>query len=118
MLGNTGDNVFEKVWPANTTPVAADGAGTNALSLGGYVIQNTAAAARYVRFFDKSSAPTMGTDLAKIVIPVAAGAVVSVDYNRPPGFTKGLWISVTTGQADNDNTAPVAGDVLLDVFYQ
>jgi hypothetical protein len=116
---SNGDKVFEKVWPGNTTPVAVDGNGAVPESLCGFILQNTAAAFRYVRLFDKASAPNMGTDLAKLVIPLAAGQVLAFPaLPRPPLFVNGLWVSVTTGQADNDSTAPTAGDVLLNLLYQ
>lgn len=116
---NAGDNVFEAVWPNNTTPQAPDGTGSSAVSLCGWVLQNTAAAARYVRFFDKASAPTMGTDKAKLVVPLAAASTPGpVMLPRPVLFKSGLWVSVTTGQADTDATAPAAGDVLANVLFQ
>lgn len=114
-----GDLVFEVVWPGNTTPVAADGTGTAPISLGGWNLFNVAAAARYVRFFNKGSAPTMGTDTAVLVIALAASGGKDVtQLLRPHLFEKGLWLSVTTGIADTDNSAPAASDVLVNVFYQ
>lgn len=110
-----GDSVFEVVWPGNTTPQQA---GTGAVSLGGWVLQNTAVSARYVRFFNSVAAPTMGTATAKLVVPLAAGQVLAVSIERPPAFGSGLWISVTAAQPDNDNTAPTSGDVLVNVLYQ
>lgn len=113
-----GDKVFERVWPGNTTPVAVDGAGNVANTLGGWVLFNAAASTRFVRFFNKGVAPTMGTDTARLVVPLPAGALANVGLVRPVLFDLGLWVSVTTAMADADNTAPVANDVLMTLFYQ
>jgi len=113
-----GDQTFETVWPGNTTPQAVDGTGTAPRSLCGFVLQNTAASARYVRLFNASGAPTMGTTKAKLVIPLAAGAVLTLNLLRPPLFDLGLWVAVTAGQSDTDNAAPTSGDVLVNVLYQ
>jgi hypothetical protein len=112
------DLLFEKVWPANTTPVAVDGSGTSGRNVAGCVALNAAAAARFIRLFDKASAPTMGTDQAKLVIPIEAGKSIRLLFPRPPYFQNGLWVSVTTGIADNDNTAPAATDILLNILYE
>ena len=117
MISNA-DSAFEKVWPGNTTPLAVDGTGTTARTLGGWSLYNAAAAARYVRLFDKASAPTMGTDTAKLVVVVPAGSCRDFALPRGVNFVNGLWVSVTGGETDTDNTAPTASDVLVNLFYQ
>jgi hypothetical protein len=118
MALHIGDLVFEAVWPGNTTPQAVDGTGTSPRSFCGFSIFNAAAAARFIRLFDNSVSPTMGTTLPKIVIPLATLTSVHVSYIRPNLFVNGMWVSVTTGIANNDNTAPAASDVLMNIFYQ
>jgi hypothetical protein len=113
-----GDKQFRVNWPNNTTPVAPDGAGTSAVTLAGFGITNTAAAARFVRFYDVSSAPTVGTTAPKRVIEVGAGLSLYMDFARGKNFLNGLWMSVTTLAADTDTTAPAAGDILATVDYQ
>lgn len=113
-----GDLVYGPTpWPNNTTPVALDGTGSTPENFTGYELLNAAASARYVRLFDKASAPTMGTDTPKIVIPLKAGESVHFVYPRPPLFNSGLWVSVTTGIANADNAAPSANDVLMTLYY-
>src|SRR5712692_1788236 len=113
-----GDLVYGPTpWPANTTPVALDGTGSSPENFTGYEILNAAAATRSVKLFDTATSPTMGTDTPKIVVPIEAGKTVHLQYGRPPLFNNGLWVSVTTGIANNDNTAPSANDVLLTLFY-
>jgi hypothetical protein len=82
-------------------------------------LNNTAAAARSVKFFDIAVAPTMGTTVPKITITLAAsGGMSSVSFPRGVNFTAGLWVSVTNNAGDSDNTAPTANDVLVTVFWQ
>ena len=114
---DSGDKVFHSVWPGNTTPQAADGTGTAPAALGGWSLYNVAATARYVRFFNAQ--PTMGTSTPDLVVPLAAsGGRSDVVLHRPHLYPAGLWISVTTGESDTDNTAPTASDVVVNVLYQ
>jgi hypothetical protein len=113
-----GDKQFRVNWPANTTPQAPDGSGTTVVTLCGFGITNTAAAARFVRFYDTATAPTVGTTPPKRVIEVGAGLSLYVDFARGKQFFNGLWMSVTTLSPDTDTTAPAAGDILATVDWQ
>jgi hypothetical protein len=117
MLGS-GDLIFETIWPGNTTPQAPDGAGNVPRNLCGWTITNVAASVRYIRFFNLAVAPTMGTTLPALVVAVPATTNVSLREPRPPLFNLGLWVSVTTAEPNNDNTAPTASDVLLNIYFQ
>jgi hypothetical protein len=112
------DHQYKTSWPANTTPQAVDGSGTSPLTLCGYSLANLAAAARFVKFYDKASAPTVGTDVPKRTIELPASAMLAADYVRGKEFKLGLWVSVTTAGVDTDNTAPAANDVLVTIDYQ
>jgi hypothetical protein len=113
------DLQYKTSLPANTTPVAPDGAGTSEITLGGYSLTNTATAARYLKWFDKASAPVVGTDvpLRTVAVP-ASGGHVAISFHRGILFKLGMWVTVTVNGADTDNTAPAANDVLLTVDYQ
>jgi hypothetical protein len=113
-----GDKQFKASWPANTTPQAPDGSGAAAVTLGGYTLTNTNAAARSVKFYDKASAPTVGTDVPKRTVTVPATSTLEKTFPRGVNFLAGLWISVTVNPADTDTNAPGAGDLLVTVDYQ
>lgn len=113
-----GDQNFEKVWPGNTTPVAVDGTGSNAVLLTGYALFNAAASARFVRLFDKATSPVMGTDTAAVVLAVPAGGTLNVDLHRGKRFLKSCWVSVTAAMADTDNTAPTTSDVQMTLAFR
>lgn len=83
----------------------------------GWYLYNNAASVRYVKLYDKASAPTVGTDTPKLTIalPPAAGAV----FLCPLGiqFSSGIGWAATTGVADSDTGAPSANDVVANLFY-
>jgi hypothetical protein len=115
---NSSDNQFRANWPANTTPQAPDASGAVSVSLCGFGLTNTAAAARFVKFYDKATAPVVGTDAPKRTIEVGAGLSLYAEFSRGKLFKLGMWVSVTVNAADADNTAPAAGDVLMTVDWQ
>jgi hypothetical protein len=78
---------------------------------------NTGAAAAFVKLYNKATAPTVGTDVPEMIIPVpaAVGGVPGV-ASLPIGFNGfrfalGLGIAITGGAADSDTTAVAAGQV-------
>ncbi len=76
---------------------------------------------RYLKFYDKSTAPTVGTDTPVLTIPVPAntqGAGVVIPFNIPIVFDNGLGFAITSGSADNDTGAVGAGDVIINLSYQ
>ena len=78
---------------------------------------NTGAAAAFVKLYNKATAPTVGTDVPEMIIPVpaAVGGVPGV-AEITPGFNGhrfplGLGIAITGGVADSDTTAVAVGQV-------
>lgn len=78
---------------------------------------NAAATARYLKFYNKASAPTVGTDtpVMTVYLPATSGFAIDV-----PGlyFPTGIGYALTTAAADADTGALTAGDVVaLNVVY-
>jgi hypothetical protein len=111
---------------ANTTPLYVG----DEARLTGFDIINTNAALRYLKVFwapaggfsSGGDAPTVGTDVPAYTIPC-----VPTTAATPPNralissslFKKGkLWVAVTTGAADSDNTAAAAGDIIATLFVE
>lgn len=108
--------LYAKVLSAAVTTPVLIVTGTHQIL--GWHFYNGAATARYVRFFNVSVSPTMGTTSPTFVIPLPAsgGAVLDpVGYGMPMGT--GIYYSITTGAADLDNNAPVANDVVGTIWY-
>lgn len=78
---------------------------------------NTGASVAYVKLYNKATAPTVGTDVPEMIIPVpAAVSGVPGVAQLPIGFSGfrfalGLGIAITGGAADTDTTAVAAGQV-------
>lgn len=76
-------------------------------SVNGY---NASAGVIYLKFYDKATAPTVGTDVP--VLTYALPATAAFSFPVPFGFVTGIGYGLVTGAADADNTAVGAGDVL------
>ncbi len=81
-------------------------------------ISNTTATLYYVKFYNKVTAPTCGTDVPVLTLPApasaAGGAPVSPNLSDGLLFPLGIGFCITAGLADNDNTSAATG-VALDV---
>lgn len=88
-----------------------------AVSMTGFVLGNSNSAARYVKFYDKATAPVPGTDAPKMTILVPPAGVAIKSFDTPLSFNVGLGISITAAMADNDNTSVGAGDVVAEVQF-
>jgi hypothetical protein len=111
--------------PAPATPYILNSAATTngALILTGtsglqaFYATNTGASAAFVKLYNKATAPTVGTDVPAMILPVpAAVSGVPGVCTLPIGFSGfrfalGLGIAITGAVADNDTTAVAAGQV-------
>ena len=84
----------------------------------GWDLHNNAASARFVKFYDKATAPTVGTDAPKLTIQLGAGQHVQSWTDEGLKFVAGIGIGGTNLVADNDATAPSANDLVVNVFYR
>ena len=78
---------------------------------------NIGATDAFVKLYNKATAPTVGTDVPEMIIPVRAAisglpgiAEISPGFNAYR-FPLGLGIAITGGVADADTTAVAAGQV-------
>ncbi len=83
---------------------------TTAASLYELTIANTTATPVYVKLYNKTSAPTVGTDVPVVTLPVAANTTVMYEFGVVgKRFAAGLAYAVTGAAAATDTTATVAG---------
>jgi hypothetical protein len=90
---------------------------TGTSGLHAFYATNTGAGAAFVKLYNKATAPTVGTDVPAMILPVpaAVGGVPGV-ATLPIGhqgfrFALGLGIAITGAVADTDTTAVAAGQV-------
>jgi hypothetical protein len=97
---------------------------TNATSVKGaagqvytYHLYNTTSAAKFVRFFDKATAPTVGTDvpIIRFMVPALGGVVVHTNGQQ---FSTGIAFDITGALGDADATAVAVGDVFVNLGYK
>jgi len=85
----------------------------------GWEIYNAAAAARYVKLYNKATAPAPATDngLLRVVIGIAAGQRAFYNSENGIAFSSGIGIAAVTGITDTDNVSTAANDLVFNVEY-
>lgn len=104
ILGQTRTRIVS----ANNVTALAIFAGEGGLF--GWLLSNNAAAARYAKFYDKATIPTVGTDVPAFTV-LLQSLVNPIPCLLGSKFLLGCWLGITVLAADNDTTAPAAGDV-------
>lgn len=87
--------------------------------IGGQVA-NTSAAWKYLKFFNKASAPTVGTDVPVFIVSVPPNGIVelaAVFDQYGLSLSAGIAYAVTGAAASLDATALAANDVVLSLLY-
>jgi hypothetical protein len=107
-----GCSVYRDLNPG-TTGVSVKG---SAGQVYGWFLGNSSSGVRYIKLYDKATAPTSG-DTPKMTIPLPANAAANVCFEMGITFSNGIGYRVTTGVADNDTGAPSANDVQLNLLY-
>lgn len=80
-------------------------------------IANQAAAARYVKLYDKATAPTASdTPIRTYAIPATTTVALAVT-TAGIEFLNGISVRGTQLLADSDNTAPAANDIVINVSW-
>lgn len=83
-----------------------------------FQIFNTTASAKFVKFYNKASAPVPGTDTPVRRLMIPANGILSFHAEEGLGaFTAGLAYVITGALADADTTVLAAGDVAVNVDY-
>ncbi|MBA3588195.1 hypothetical protein [Methylibium sp.] len=99
----------------NATSVKA-----SAGALGFIYAVNLNAAVRYLKLYNKASAPTVGTDTPVATLPIPASTTGAGFTLAIPGglaFTTGIAYAVTTGAADSNTAAVAASEIFLLLGY-
>lgn len=130
--GNTANTT---PWLVTNTPATSGGlsigrvisaASTNATSTKGSAGQvcglhasNTNAAARYLKLYNKATAPTVGSDtpvMTLLIPPNSSGIVMNNDLCI--AFATGIAEALTTGVTDADTGAVAVNEIVFHIFYK
>jgi hypothetical protein len=97
----------------NSTLVQAGASNINFL-----LMVSTAATPRFVKFYDKATAPVVGTDIPTHTFPLAVGASPVQVPPRGFNFTNGFAYAILLGVEDSSTTPfTVAGEVVMMIEY-
>lgn len=81
-------------------------------------VSNVNAAARYLKLYNKATAPTVGTDRPVLTIPIPATGIANIQFGcMGLLFTLGLCFALTTGAADADTAAVAANEQKVVLSY-
>jgi len=83
----------------------------------GVVVSNSNAAVRYLKLYNKASAPTVGTDVPVKTIMLPIGATVQLSWPTGLPFSTGIAFALTTGVADTDVAAVAADEHVVNIDY-
>ena len=83
---------------------------------------NTNVAVRYLKLYNKASAPVVGTDVPVMTLAIpgnTAGAGFVLDTGgMGVAFATGIAYATTTGVADADASAVAANEILATILYK
>ena len=100
---------------ATTNVTVAKASAGDLFRVSGY---NSNAAARYLKIYNKATAPTVGTDVPIWTEYLAPQAKFDLSFPKGMYFSLGIGYALVTGVADTDATAVTAADILaLNLAY-
>lgn len=96
----------------NSTVVKASNA-----RMGAIVASNNGASPAYVKLYNKSTAPVVGTDVPVFTFMIPSGASLSFPSTYAIFFSSGLGLAITNLIADTDTTAVALNQVSVNIHY-
>lgn len=100
---------------ASTNATSAKASAGTVYGITGY---NSNAAVRYLKLYNKASAPTVGTDTPVLTYAIPPTAGFAFDDVNGMYFSTGIAYALTTGSADADTGAVGAADIVgLNIKY-
>ena len=113
----TGGCMVSRVATASTTNATSVKATVGQLY--GWYVYNSNVAVRYLKLYNKSTAPTVGTDTPAMVLPIPPGSGANLGCDGAGiSFPSGIAYATTTGVADSDTGVIVANDLVINLFYR
>lgn len=78
---------------------------------------NASAAVRFLKLYNKATAPVVGTDIPVWVIGIPVGSFREIDRPNGVDFSLGLAYATTVLIADSDATAIAANDISASLTF-
>ena len=82
-------------------------------------VTNTNASARYIKFYNSASAPTLGSGtpvLTFLVPPGSSGLQITAEQGL--AFSTGIGYTLSTGAADADTGTVAANEIIVNLGYR
>jgi hypothetical protein len=118
------DGVVQDGWTLARLISAASTNATNVKASAGQIgfiyAVNLNAAVRYLKLYNKATAPTVGSDTPVATLPIPASATGAGFVLAVPGgmnFATGIGYATTTGVADADTGAVAANEIIVLLGY-
>lgn len=84
----------------------------------GWYIFNTSSSVKYVKLYNKASAPTVGTDTPVMTIPVPKESGTNIEYVNGIAFATGIALATTKAVADANTEAVAENDLIINLLYK
>ncbi len=78
---------------------------------------NANATVRYLKLYNKATAPVLASDRPVIVVPIPATGMVHLPMFMGARFPLGIGVALVTGIADTDATAVAANEIKVSLSY-
>lgn len=82
------------------------------------IANNVNASVRYLKLYDKASAPTVGTDTPKMTLALPAASVQRFDFPLGIKFDLGIAFALTTEATDAGTTGISANETVVNIAYK
>lgn len=115
--GSNGTTPYKLISLATTNANVVKASGGNLYSIVAIGLTSTV---RYLKLYNKATAPTVGTDIPLMTIPIPAntqGAGIAIPFSMGVNFPLGIALAITSGLADNNTGAILANDVVVNLTY-
>jgi hypothetical protein len=118
--GITGLSAHRRLSTADTNLVSVKG---SAGQLYWLYCHNVNPAVRFIKFYNKASAPVIASDAALLVLTLpipasTAGNGFSLSLPHPVVFSTGIAFAITTGVGDTDVGAVAANEIVVNMGYR
>lgn len=90
-------------------------------TVSGWHLYNAAAYAVFLKLYDSATIPTAGSGTPVVTLGIPAASSSVMQFGRGPmegiAFANGVGFTITKLQADTDTTVVVAGDLVVNLFF-